>query len=59
MLASLISHFRSTRPTCGRHVTQSLYAAAKPEGVGATVRRSFPVLGFRLHDPFLALDDFA
>lgn len=59
MLASRISHFRSCRPTFGRHVTQSLYATAKPEGVGATVRRSFPVLGFRLHDPFLALDDFA
>ncbi|KAF9324470.1 hypothetical protein BG006_000502 [Podila minutissima] len=59
MLASRISHFRSCRPTFGRHVTQSLYATAKPEGVGATIRRSFPVLGFRLHDPFLALDDFA
>ncbi|KAG0085423.1 hypothetical protein BGZ92_009017 [Podila epicladia] len=59
MLASRISQFRSSRPTFGRHITQSLYATAKPEGVGATVRRSFPVLGFRLHDPFLALDDFA
>lgn len=59
MLASRISHFRSTGSTFSRHVTQSIYAVAKPEGVGATVRRSFPVLGFRLHDPFLALDDFA
>ncbi|KAF9425330.1 hypothetical protein BGZ94_007645 [Podila epigama] len=42
-----------------RHVTQSIYAVAKPEGVGATVRRSFPILGFRQHDPFLALDDAA
>ncbi|KAG0329129.1 hypothetical protein BG004_002393 [Podila humilis] len=60
MLPSGVSHIKSSSIFyTSRHVTKSIYAVAKPEGIGATVRRSFPALGFRAHDPFLALDDFA
>lgn len=41
-----------------RTITKILAAMEKPEGVGATVRRSIGVVGMRNFDPFLMLDHF-
>ncbi|KAF9162076.1 hypothetical protein BGX20_001862 [Mortierella sp. AD010] len=60
MLASRVSRFAtsSSISASGRHVLKSIYAAERPEGVGAVVRRSLGTRFMRNHDPFLLLDEF-
>ncbi|KAI7823299.1 RmlC-like cupin domain-containing protein [Gamsiella multidivaricata] len=60
MLASQISRFAasSSFSAGGRHILKSIYAAERPEGMGAIVRRSLGTREIRHHDPFLLLDEF-
>ncbi|KAG0304226.1 hypothetical protein BGZ98_005767 [Dissophora globulifera] len=67
MFASRISHFSASLSTAraaaagsasGRHILKSIYAAERPEGMGAIVRRSLNSREMRNHDPFLLLDEF-
>ncbi|KAG0209143.1 hypothetical protein BGX28_010523 [Mortierella sp. GBA30] len=59
MLPSRISRFSaSSSVAAGRHVLKSIYAAERPEGMGAIVRRSLGTIQMHHHDPFLLLDEF-
>ncbi|KAF9947895.1 hypothetical protein BGZ72_010167 [Mortierella alpina] len=59
MLPSRICRFSaSSSVAAGRHIVKSIYAAERPEGMGAVVRRSLGTLQMRHHDPFLLLDEF-
>ncbi|KAF9101558.1 hypothetical protein BGX27_011435 [Mortierella sp. AM989] len=60
MFVSRVSRFAASSSISagGRHVLKSIYAAERPEGVGAIVRRSLGIRLMRNHDPFLLLDEF-
>ncbi|KAF9425380.1 hypothetical protein BGZ76_003291 [Entomortierella beljakovae] len=60
MFPSRVLRFAASSPFSvgSRHVLKSLYAAERPEGMGATVRRSLGTRLLRNHDPFLLLDEF-
>ncbi|KAI8358236.1 pirin-like protein [Mortierella sp. GBAus27b] len=58
MIASRLSQFSASSSSVGRHVLKSVFAAARPEGMGAVVRRSLGIRDMRHHDPFLLLDEF-
>ncbi|KAF9355099.1 hypothetical protein BGX34_010648 [Mortierella sp. NVP85] len=60
MIASRVSQFSkpSSVSAHGRYILKSIFAAARPEGLGALVRRSLGTRDMRHHDPFLLLDEF-
>ncbi|KAI1307364.1 hypothetical protein EDD11_004478 [Mortierella claussenii] len=68
MFASRVTRFYGSATTlfssspvfanAGRHILKSIYAAERPEGMGAIVRRSLGTRELRHHDPFLLLDEF-
>ncbi|KAF9912211.1 hypothetical protein BX616_010390 [Lobosporangium transversale] len=65
MFASRISQFsvfsvlpKASGTSSARYITKSIYAAERPEGMGAIVRRSLGTREMRHHDPFLLLDEF-
>ncbi|KAF9584270.1 hypothetical protein BGW38_007009 [Lunasporangiospora selenospora] len=60
MIPSRVSRWGASLPSwANRYVTQSIYAAERPEGIGATVRRSLGTRDLRQLDPFLLLDEFS